>query len=188
MRSAFSTPGVPRANASGTASVTVAPSNRPMRAGFAEKSFRTTTAPSADCQGKNVSCFTAGGRDGHKQSCDAHCPTLSSVIPMAYGAYGLFRCLRGLEPPYQGVDVTIDGIFGVTKPGSPPALRLGGEEGVKHLVRLAWGRPDITEGSVIATLRQRRALSPPSDIKVDVDRLGQSGIFRSSEIGSQVAE
>ena len=39
MRSAFRSPGVPLTSEAGTASVIAGPSNRPMRAGFAENNF-----------------------------------------------------------------------------------------------------------------------------------------------------
>ena len=46
MRSAFRSPGVPSTREAGTASLVGGPSNRPMRAGFAENSFLIIVAPS----------------------------------------------------------------------------------------------------------------------------------------------
>src|SRR6266446_3906920 len=45
MRSAFRSPGVPSTREAGTASLVGGPSNRPMRAGFAENSFLINAAP-----------------------------------------------------------------------------------------------------------------------------------------------
>src|ERR1700690_180486 len=47
MRSAFRSPGVPSTREAGTASLVGGPSNRPMRAGFAENSFLVIAVPSA---------------------------------------------------------------------------------------------------------------------------------------------
>jgi hypothetical protein len=46
MRSAFRSPGVPSTREAGTASLVGGPSNRPMRAGFAENSFLINAGPS----------------------------------------------------------------------------------------------------------------------------------------------
>src|SRR6266436_6945141 len=46
MRSAFRSPGVPSTREAGTASLVGGPSNRPIRAGFAENSFLIMAVPS----------------------------------------------------------------------------------------------------------------------------------------------
>jgi hypothetical protein len=45
MRAAFRSPGVPSTSEAGTASLIAGPSNRPMRAGFAENSFLVNAVP-----------------------------------------------------------------------------------------------------------------------------------------------
>lgn len=45
MRAALRSPGVPSTSEAGTASLMAGPSNRPMRAGFAENSFLVTAVP-----------------------------------------------------------------------------------------------------------------------------------------------
>ena len=72
MRSAFRSPGVPSTREAGTASLVGGPSNRPIRAGFAENSFLIMAVPS------NTSFQTSLTREGAGSS---DCLPSSPLLP-----------------------------------------------------------------------------------------------------------
>src|SRR6266853_2608089 len=88
MRSAFRSPGVPSTREAGTASLVGRPSNRPMRAGFAENSFLINAGPRTHDRGKVLrgrggSIYPLnGGANEEALGCPLSCGLQGHLVPI----------------------------------------------------------------------------------------------------------